>query len=32
MKARIKWLENVAFVAESESGHALVMDGGYIVH
>lgn len=27
MKARIKWLENVAFVAESESGHALVMDG-----
>jgi putative redox protein len=27
MKVRIKWLENVAFVAESESGHALVMDG-----
>ncbi len=27
MKARIKWIENVAFVAESESGHALVMDG-----
>ena len=27
MKARIKWLENVAFVAESESGHAMVMDG-----
>jgi putative redox protein len=27
MKARIKWLENVAFVGESESGHALVMDG-----
>lgn len=27
MKARIKWLENVAFVAESESGHAFVMDG-----
>jgi putative redox protein len=27
MKARIKWLENVAFVAESESGHAVVMDG-----
>ena len=27
MKARIKWIENVAFVGESESGHALVMDG-----
>ena len=27
MKARIKWIENVSFVAESESGHALVMDG-----
>jgi len=27
MKARIKWLENVAFVAESESGHAMVMAG-----
>ena len=27
MKTRIKWLENVAFVAESESGHAFVMDG-----
>ena len=27
VKARIKWIENVAFVAESESGHALVMDG-----
>ncbi len=27
MKARIKWIENVAFVAESESGHAMVMDG-----
>ena len=27
MKARIKWLENVAFVAESVSGHAMVMDG-----
>ena len=27
MKARIKWLEGVAFVAESESGHAFVMDG-----
>lgn len=27
MKIRVKWLENVAFVGESESGHALVMDG-----
>jgi putative redox protein len=27
MKVRIKWLENVSFVAESESGHAFVMDG-----
>ena len=27
MNVRIKWLENVAFVGESESGHALVMDG-----
>jgi len=27
MKARIKWIENVCFVGESESGHALVMDG-----
>lgn len=27
MKVRIKWLEDVAFVGESESGHALVMDG-----
>jgi putative redox protein len=27
MQVRIKWLENVAFVGESESGHALVMDG-----
>ena len=27
MKARIKWVENVSFVAESGSGHALVMDG-----
>lgn len=27
MKARIKWLEDVAFIGESESGHALVMDG-----
>jgi putative redox protein len=27
MKVRIKWVENVAFVGESESGHALLMDG-----
>ncbi|MBK1691667.1 OsmC family protein [Ectothiorhodospira mobilis] len=27
MKTRIQWLENVAFVGESPSGHALVMDG-----
>jgi putative redox protein len=27
MKARIKWLDNVTMVAESESGHAIVMDG-----
>ena len=27
MKARIKWVENVSFIAESGSGHAFVMDG-----
>ena len=27
MKARIKWIENVSFVGESESGHTLLMDG-----
>jgi len=27
MRARVKWLEGVAFVGESESGHAVVMDG-----
>ena len=27
MKARIKWVENVTFVAESGSGHAIVIDG-----
>ena len=27
MKVRIKWVENVAFVAETESGHGFVMDG-----
>ncbi len=27
MKARIKWIGNVAFEGETESGHKLVMDG-----
>lgn len=27
MKVRIKWIENVAFLGEGDSGHALVMDG-----
>ena len=27
MKARIKWVEEVSFVGETESGHAVVMDG-----
>jgi putative redox protein len=27
MKARIKWLDGVAFVAETGSGHAVVVDG-----
>jgi putative redox protein len=27
MKVRVKWVENVCFMAETESGHALVMDG-----
>ena len=27
MKARIKWVEHVAFLGESDSGHALIMDG-----
>ncbi len=27
MKVRVKWIEGVAFKAESESGHTLVMDG-----
>ena len=27
MKARIKWVENVCFMGESGSGHAVVMDG-----
>jgi putative redox protein len=27
LKARIKWIEDVCFVGESGSGHALLMDG-----
>ena len=27
MKVRIKWIENVCFAGESESGHAIAMDG-----
>jgi putative redox protein len=27
MKARIKWVEGMSFVAESGSGHAMVVDG-----
>lgn len=27
MKARIKWVEQVSFLGESESGHAILMDG-----
>jgi putative redox protein len=27
MKARIKWVEGAAFLGETESGHAVVMDG-----
>jgi putative redox protein len=27
MQARIKWVENMSFVAESGSGHAIVIDG-----
>ena len=27
MKARIKWVEGLAFMGETESGHAVVMDG-----
>lgn len=27
MKARVKWIEGVAMLGESSSGHALVMDG-----
>ncbi|MDD2767441.1 MAG: OsmC family protein [Methylococcus sp.] len=27
MKARIKWVDNMAFLGESGSGHAVLMDG-----
>ncbi len=27
MKARVKWIDGVMFVGESESGHSVVMDG-----
>lgn len=27
MKATVKWLDNMSFVGESGSGHAIVMDG-----
>jgi putative redox protein len=27
MKARVKWVEDVCFMGESESGHAVVLDG-----
>lgn len=27
MKARVKWVEGIAFMGETESGHAVVMDG-----
>jgi putative redox protein len=27
MKAQVKWIDGVSFVGESESGHAIVLDG-----
>ena len=27
MKARVKWVEQVSFLGETESGHAVLMDG-----
>ncbi len=27
MKAVVKWIDNMSFVGESESGHSVVMDG-----
>ncbi|OYY84628.1 MAG: peroxiredoxin, partial [Methylophilales bacterium 16-45-9] len=27
MQVRVKWIDGVSFVGESETGHAVVMDG-----
>ena len=27
MKARVKWIEDMAFMAESDSGHGVILDG-----
>ena len=27
MKCRVKWLDHMSFVGESDSGHSVVMDG-----
>jgi len=27
MKARVKWIENVCFIGESESNHSVILDG-----
>ena len=27
MKARVKWVEQVSFLGETESNHAILMDG-----
>jgi len=27
MKSKVKWLDNMTFIGESASGHAVVMDG-----
>ena len=27
MKARVKWLDHMSFIGESDSGHSVVMDG-----
>ncbi|HQT43866.1 MAG TPA: peroxiredoxin, partial [Halothiobacillus sp.] len=27
MKARVKWVEGMAFMAESDSGHGIMLDG-----
>ena len=31
MKARVKWVEQVSFLGETESGHAVLMDGARAV-